>query len=259
MRKYIDLSTAIENDIPSDPPQMIPKIDHRDHETSIEEMLGMFPGATVEDLPAGLAWANDYVYLSTHSGTHLDAPWHYHPTMSKGERALTIDEIPLEWCVGHGVVVDMTDKPDGYSVTIDDFKEKLEEMNYSLKEGDILLVNTGASKHWGSPQYLKAGCGMGKETTLWILSHGIRVVGTDAWSWDRPLGYIAEEFAATGNKELIWEGHFAGIEQGYCHIEKLSNLDQLPPFGFEFYCFPIKIKGASAGWIRAVAAVDEKE
>ena len=153
----------------------------------------------------------------------------------------------------------MTDKPDGYSVTIDDFKEKLEEMNYSLKEGDILLVNTGASKHWGSPQYLKAGCGMGKETTLWILSHGIRVVGTDAWSWDRPLGYIAEEFAATGNKELIWEGHFAGIEQGYCHIEKLSNLDQLPPFGFEFYCFPIKIKGASAGWIRAVAAVDEKE
>jgi kynurenine formamidase len=81
------------------------------------------------------------------------------------------------------------------------------------------------------------------------------VVGTDAWSWDRPLPFQAQDFERTHDASLIWEGHFAGIEKGYFQIEKLTNLDKLPPTGFTFYCFPIKIKGASAGWIRAVAEI----
>ena len=86
---------------------------------------------------------------------------------------------------------------------------------------------------------------------------GVNVVGTDAWSWDRPLPFIAQDYAKTKDASLIWEAHFAGIEKGYFQIEKLTNLDKLPPFGFTFYCFPIKIKAASAGWIRAVAQVDK--
>ncbi|MDO4800322.1 MAG: cyclase family protein [Bacillota bacterium] len=257
MKRIIDLTTAIENGLPSDPPFMIPKIDYRSHEDSVEEMLRMFPGAKKEDLPNGLAWANDYVTLCVHAGTHLDAPWHYHPTMNNGERAWTIDEVPLEWCIGNGVVIDMSEKPDGYATTIKDFEEKLAAMNYKLQPGDIVLVRTGAQKHWGTQKYLTAGCGMGREVTLWILSHGVNVVGTDGWSWDRPLGFMAEDFQKTGDKSVIWEGHFAGIERGYCHIEKLANLDQLPSTGFQFICLPIKIKGASAGWIRAVGIVEE--
>ncbi len=117
---------------------------------------------------------------------------------------------------------------------------------------------TGADKHWGSADYMSKGCGMGRDATLWILDQGVRVVGTDAWGWDRPFAMIVEEFQRTGNTSIIWEGHFAGIEKGYCHIEKLSGLDQLPPFGFTFFCFPVKIKGASGGWIRAVAMVEER-
>jgi kynurenine formamidase len=98
---------------------------------------------------------------------------------------------------------------------------------------------------------------MGREATLWLCERGVRVVGTDAWSWDRPLPLIAQEFQKNGDSSIIWEGHFAGIERGYCHIEKLTNLDKLPPFGFTVFCFPIKIKDASAGWIRAVAVVEE--
>lgn len=257
MTKIIDLSIAIENALPSDPPMMIPKIDYRNHTDTIDEMLGFFPGATENDLPKGLAWAIEFVHLTTHSGTHLDAPYHYHPTMNNGERAWTIDEIPLDWCIGNGVVIDFTDKPDGYAATIDDFKGKLEEMDYTLKPRDIVLVHTSAAGKWGTPEYLTSGCGMGREVTLWLIEQGIKVVGTDAWSWDRPLGLIAKDFQKTKNKDLIWEGHFAGIEKTYCHIEKLTNLDKLPPYGFKFFCLPIKIKGASGGWIRAVAMLEE--
>lgn len=255
--KFIDLSVTIENNVPSDPAEMIPKIEYRDHPASIPDMLSFFGSATAEDLPDGLAWAMEKVSLTTHTGTHLDAPYHYHPTMNMGERAWTIDEVPLEWCYGDGVVVDFTDNPDGSAATIEDFKKEFKRLNYTLKPGDIVLVNTGASKKWGTPSYLAAGCGMGREVTLWLIDQGIHVMGTDAWSWDRPLHLIAKEFDETGDKSIIWEGHFAGIEKAYCHIEKLTNLDQVPATGFKFSCFPAKVKGASGGWIRAAAMVED--
>ena len=59
-----------------------------------------------------------------------------------------------------------------------------------------------------------------------------------------------------GDASLIWEGHKAGREIGYCHLEKLHNLESIPSKGFTISCFPVKIKGASAGWTRAVAIID---
>lgn len=56
---------------------------------------------------------------------------------------------------------------------------------------------------------------------------------------------------------LTWEGHKAGRHIGYCHLEKLPNLEQLPPTGFTVSCFPVKIERASAGWTRAVAIIDD--
>jgi kynurenine formamidase len=57
---------------------------------------------------------------------------------------------------------------------------------------------------------------------------------------------------------VIWEAHFAGIEIGYCHMEKLANLSAIGrPHGFTVCCFPVKIKGASAGWARPVAIIEE--
>ncbi|MBW1785846.1 MAG: hypothetical protein JRK53_04395 [Deltaproteobacteria bacterium] len=61
----------------------------------------------------------------------------------------------------------------------------------------------------------------------------------------------------TQNSPTIWEAHFAGREKGYFQIEKLTNLNKVPPHGFTFFCFPVKIMAASAGWIRAVALVSE--
>ena len=256
MPQLIDLSIAIENEIPSDPPMMIPEIEYIDHDQGAEQMKLFFPGIDPKkDLPGGKGWSLERITLTTHSGTHLDAPWHYHPHMDKGEKALTIDEIPLEWCMGPGVKLDFRNFDDGYLVTAKDMEHAFSEMNYKLNEGDIVLVNTGADKFWGKPEYLMKGCGMGKEATLWLTDQGIKVVGTDAWSWDRPLPMIAADFKESHDPSIIWEGHFAGIEKGYCHIEKLTNLEKLPPHGFTIICFPIKIKKASAGWIRPVAVV----
>jgi kynurenine formamidase len=98
---------------------------------------------------------------------------------------------------------------------------------------------------------------MGREATLWLTERGVRVCGTDAWSWDAPFLHTARRYAETRDASLIWEGHRAGMVRGYCHIEKLANLEQLPPSGFEVACFPFKIKGGSAGFTRAVAIFPE--
>ena len=94
-----------------------------------------------------------------------------------------------------------------------------------------------------------------RASTLWLIDRGIRVMGIDAWGWDRPFGLMVEELKR-GVKGRVWEAHYAGKEKEYCHIENLANLDMIPkPFGFKVAVFPIKIERASAGWCRAVARV----
>ena len=94
---------------------------------------------------------------------------------------------------------------------------------------------------------------MGAEATLYLLERGVRVTGTDAWSWDAPFSYTAARYAQSGDASIIWEGHKASRQVGYCHLEKLQNLEALPADGFTVACFPMKIHAASAGWTRAVA------
>jgi len=110
---------------------------------------------------------------------------------------------------------------------------------------------------YGSDDYLATGCGFGRNSTLWLTERGVRVVGTDAWSWDAPFIHTKARLEKTRDPSIIWEGHKAGMVRGYCQIEKLGNLEALPSTGFSIACFPAKIKNASAGWTRAVAILDE--
>ena len=97
---------------------------------------------------------------------------------------------------------------------------------------------------------------MGREATLYLLERGVRVVGTDAWSWDAPFSFTRKRFAESGDAQIIWEGHKAGRDIGYGQMEKLANLDKLPADGFWISCFPYKIENGSAGFIRAVAFLE---
>lgn len=256
MRRIIDLSVPLQNGIASDPPGLTPQIDYMDHVQTAPQMAAMFPGLSPERLPEGQAWAIERVSLTTHNGTHLDAPWHYHATMDGGRRAITIDEVPLDWCFAPGVKFDFRDKPDGYVCQADDMRRELDRIGYALKPLDIVLVNTAAGRAYGDPDFLDRGCGMGREATLFLLEQGVRVTGTDGWSWDAPFSHTRRRFAETDDASIIWEGHKAGREIGYCHIEKLANLESLPDYGFMVACFPVKIERASAGWTRAVAVIE---
>ena len=256
-RRFIDLSISLETGVPSDPPMMLPEIEYFDHTQTAEQIMMFFPGLTKDDLPGGEGWALERLNIATHNGTHVDAPWHYHSTMNRGERALTIDEVPLDWCFGAGVRFDFREKPDGHVVTAAEIEAELDRIGHTLQPRDIVLVNTSAGAAYGRDDYLMKGCGMGREATNYLTGKGVRMVGTDAWSWDAPFAHTAQEYARTGDASIIWEGHRAGMDQGYCQIEKMTNLDQLPDTGFTVSAFPFKIKGASAGFTRAVAIFEE--
>ena len=255
-RKIIDLSVFLENDIISDPPGYRPKIDYIDHTCSVPELLEFFPGLEAKDLPDGEAWAIERVDLITHNGTHLDAPYHFASTMDGGQRAITIDEVSLDWCFQPGVKLDFRHFADGYVVTAADVEAELTRIGHTLSPLEIVVVNTAAGARYGSDDYVSAGCGMGYEATRYLLDCGVRLTGTDGWSWDAPFVHTLKEYQSTGDASLIWEGHKAGRDIGYCHLEKLHNLEVLPPTGFTIACFPVKIRAASAGWTRAVAIFD---
>ncbi len=257
MKHFIDLSIGIEHNLPSDPPMMIPKIDYVDHSKGADQMLDFFPGIRKDQLPQSLGWALEFITLTTHSGTHLDAPYHYHPTMDRGKASITIDEVPLEWCFSDGVLLDFRHKSDGERITVADVQKELDRIHYRIKPLDIVLIWTGADAAWGKSEYLIKGAGMERESTLFLAEKGVRIMGIDAWSWDRPLPFLAKEFKEKGNPRVIWEAHFAGIDIGYCHMEKMANFDAIGrPHGFVVCCFPIKIRRASAGWCRPVAIIE---
>lgn len=258
--RFIDISVTLDNNPYTDPPPLLPHIEYMDHQEGWPEMAAMFPGLQKSDLPGDESWAAEWLKITTHSGTHMDAPWHYASTtdaaLPEGKRpAFGIDELPLEWCLRPGVKLDFRHLPDGHVVTLEEIAAEVERIGHLLQPLDIVLINTSAGKMFGQPGYLEAGVGIGRKATLWLLEQGVRVVGTDAWSWDAPFSYTRQRFAETGDASLVWEGHKAGRDIGYGQMEKLSNLEQLPEKGFWVNCFPYKIKRASAGFVRAVALV----
>jgi len=134
---------------------------------------------------------------------------------------------------------------------------ELARIEHELQPLDIILVNPSAGAVFGQPGYVDKGCGMGREATLYLLERGVKVVGTDGWSWDAPFSYTRVRWEETRNPDIIWEGHKAGRELPYWQMEKLHNLEGLPTDGFLVSCFPVKIKNASAGWPRVVALLDD--
>ena len=193
--------------------------------------------------------------MGVHATTHIDAPWHYSPTVN-GERAKTIDEIPLDWCYGEGIVIDMKHKEDFDVITSEDIQDFLKKEELLLKPGMIVLIKTGRDIYNGTKDFPDKGTGMSAEATEWLIDQGIKVMGIDSWGWDLPLKYMMKKAKETNNPELFWEAHLVGQRKEYCHMEQLVNLDALPYSGFKVAVFPLKIVGASAAPARVVAMIE---
>lgn len=266
MPTLIDLSTSLENGALSEPTsapefESPPRIDYFTHERGAEECEALF-GCTRDELPNGLGLAVEAVHAVVHSATHCDAPWHYSPVTEKGAvRSMTIDEVPLDWYYGPGVILDMTHKRPEEPIEPKDVKEALEKIEYEVQANDIVLFRTDGDKLWGKQAYLTHFPGMTKAGAEYLLDRGVRVMGVDAYNFDMPFATQKRLYEESGDASVIQPCHMAlGYERNYAHIEKLANLDQVPrSHGFTFSALPVKITGASGAWCRAVAILDDDD
>lgn len=256
--ELIDLSIGLESGSPSEPSP--PDIEYYDHARGAERLANYlqeygYEDVGPDDFPDGLGLAVERVHAIPHTGTHLDAPWHYGPE-SGGSRSKTIDEIPLEWCCGQAVILDFNWKEPETEITPDEVDDALAELDHDLSPGELVFIETGADKLWGTPEYTTDFPGMGAAATKYLVERGIKVIGTDAYGFDKPFRTMGKRFAASRNCDELWPAHFAGRDVEYCQIEKLANLDLLPRrTDVPVVTFPVKIENASAGWVRPVAFV----
>lgn len=272
--RLIDLSSPVTERVPEPDPPRIKRISHRQGgnllglgvalmegegiwqkaRNLIAWLLGL-EGIRAKDFPDGLGLALEEVKSDLHAGTHLDAPWHFGPT-SAGRPAKKIGEVALEWCFGEAMVLDLRHLGAGEEITPSHLEAALEAIAGEIAPGKIVLLMTGADRYWGQEEYLWKYPGMGREGTLWLLERGVKVIGIDAFGFDRPWPTMAKEYLATRDAGKLWPAHLVGREREYCHIEKMANLHRIPrPKDFQLACFPINVEGAGAGWVRPVAIV----
>ncbi len=253
--KIIDLSKTVQYD-KKDPWFMRIKLVNYPHKKSL------FIIKRFLKLPSSLfpknfqGWADDKIKnMGVHATTHIDAPWHYGPEV-EGKKAKTIDEVPLDWLYGNGVVIDMSHKADFEEITLEDVKADLNKSGATIEQGNIVLIKTGRDQLKGN-DYVDKGIGMSREATEWIIDQGVKVMGIDQWGFDLPLRYLVKKAKETNNPELFWQAHLVGIDKEYLHMEQLTNLGALPSHGFKVAVFPLKLKGASAAPARVVAMIEE--
>ena len=254
--RFVDLSTSLVNDAVSEiRPSKVRYITHN-MEESWKHFTDRFE-CDRSELPNGWGNAVEEVFAGTHTSTHMDAPFHFGPEMQDGTPTKHIDEIPLDWCYHDGVVLDFRSFSDGQIITPEDIDAELKRINYEIKPWDIVLIMTGRDKFIKDREKYFAQPGMGRDAVLYLVDKGVKIIGIDAWGFDANFSILKKIYKETGDSSVIWQAHRAGLIKEYTHIEKLMNLDQLPPYGFKVICFPVKIEHGSAGWTRVVAMLED--
>jgi kynurenine formamidase len=152
------------------------------------------------------------------------------------------------------VVVDFTAKADGDVITAEEMGEAVTRAGHELRARDIVLVHSGRDAFYGQPDYISRGPGVSAEATRWLYDQGVRVMGIDAWGWDRPLHLQAQDALRERRPGIFWEAHQVGLR--YSQIERLVGLRALPSTGFTVACFPLRVAKASAAPARVVAILD---
>ena len=249
--KIVDLSKSIYYN-PDDPQFMRVKIKHKPH--WIGKLIVRVLGLPFKYFSKNfVGWSDDTITrMGVHSTTHIDAPWHYGPT-TNSEKALTIDQIPLENCLADGILIDLTEIKEYTPITPEILKKQLAKTDTLIEPGNIVLIRTGMDRYIGTKDYWKHGVGMSREATLWLIEQEVSIMGIDQWGWDLPFHVQIKRTIKSKGQDEFWQGHLVGREKNYWHMEQLVNLQSLPSSGFKVAVFPLKIVGASAAPARVVA------
>lgn len=210
----------------------------------------------VSQFPERSFFSSERIRLRTHVGTHLDAPVHFFPS-AEGKPAKTIDEVPLEWCIGRGVVLDFRRKLPAEPITEYDIAAEFERIGYQAGAGDIVLTMTGGTDDYDhDPRFSEAAAGMNGAALNYLFRLGVRIMGTDSHTMDMPIPLMTERLLK-GDRAAYFPVHRAGKLIEWTHAEKLAHLDTLPrPTAFKVLLFPVKVAGGTGAWIRAVAIDD---
>jgi cyclase len=251
--KLFDLSQPVGPNVSEPVPVSIELLTHE----AGAAVLGASHGVTAADFPDGYAISLETVTLTTHTGTHIDAPLHYGP-ICEGQPARTVDALPLDEFFGPGVVLHFDSDAELGPVSADEMSSALAELPGKLEAGTIVLCNVGAARFWGQKEYFTQFRGISAGAIELLLDYGVRVVGTDAFSMDSPFFRMLDAYAASQDKSNLWPAHVLGRRREYCQIERLGGLNLLPrAYNFKVACFPIRLENCGAAWTRAVAIFED--
>ncbi|WP_422082432.1 cyclase family protein [Ulvibacterium sp.] len=181
-------------------------------------------------------WNANTLELYSHSGTHMDAPWHFEVD------ALTIDEIPLDRLMGRALVLDISHVGEHHLIRLDDFGSQLE----NVKKGDNILLKSGWSQWFGTPKYRDGLPRISKELALWFSERQINILGVEPPS-----------VADVNNLEEVTEIHQILMENNIIIIEGLVNLNELEKTEVTLMAFPLKIKNGDGSPARVIAIEDQ--
>lgn len=245
MNKFTCISSAL---YPNNGEPINIKVDLLDHKAGVAHLCKGFPIAP-EDWPDGYGISNEVVTLSTHQGTHIDAPMHYSP---EGTDIVAAD---INDFIGNAIIFkDEFDHEYEIEINWEKYLKKLDQYKHTAK---AVFFITGAYKKYGQKDYFHHFKGIPVKYVEAAVDRGFSIIGTDAFSVDPPFAVMSKAYIETKDQSKLWPAHVLGRCKPYYQIERLCNLEPFEHCDLvEFMALPIKIH-CGAAWTRAVARIIE--
>lgn len=218
---------------------------------TIHDDIQIYPGdPAVPSISRGLTHEKDYCHvdvmrMGTHTGTHIDAPFHF---LAAGKK---IDEISADRFVGNGVLVNVADKPDRGLIEADDLKSYASD----IRKGDFVVFYTGRDRFFGTEKYYLHPY-LSVECAHFLLNQGVTLVGVDALNVDPTYREVngLDELAADlpDENEYGYPVHDILLGNDILIVENLCNLDKIKPVRGVYSFLPLKLMESDGSPIRAV-------
>jgi len=217
---------------------------------TIHDEIQIYPGDPVPSISRALTHEKDYCHvdmlkLGSHTGTHIDAPYHF---LKGGQR---IDEIPVQRFIGNGILVDVSDKSERDLIDSADLKSSTTE----IKKGDFVLLRTGWDRYFGTSRYLQHPF-LSVDAAGLLVALGVALVGIDALNVDSSYQTEMDPESFKGDSQALadygYPVHDILLGNDILIVENLCNLDKIKQRNGFYSFLPLKLKDSDGSPIRAV-------